>query len=213
VATGSELADLGFTPAMAKRIETYRSKGGKFRIKSDLLKIYGMDTAFYKMLYAFIDLPDARQEFKKETASGRQSEQQVIKEKFDLNLADTTQLKKIYGIGSKLSARIVKYRESLGGFISMNQLQEVYGLDSVVIKEIRKNTFINPDFSPRTISVNTATEKELSAHPYINYSLAKAITTYRFQHGKFSNPDELRKIQLLNETTFEKIKPYLSLTP
>jgi DNA uptake protein ComE-like DNA-binding protein len=212
-ATVAEFTSLGFSEKLAQRIENYRSKGGKFIIKSDLLKLYGIDTSFFLRIYPFIELPENRPEFKKENLAIIEKPKKTTSEKFDLNLADTTQLIGIYGIGSKLSMRIINYRESLGGYISLNQLKEVYGLDTSVIKQLEKKSFITENFTPRTLPVNTATEKELAAHPYIRYKLAKAIAAYRFQHGNFSSLDELRNITLIDAPTFEKIKPYLSLTP
>lgn len=95
----------------------------------------------------------------------------------------------------------------------MSQLQEVYGLDSAVINELNQHTFISDNFNPIQISINSASEKELAAHPYITYALAKAIATYRFQHGRFSSVEELHKIALVDETFYTKIKPYLTLNP
>lgn len=212
LATEDELGRLGFSTSLAKRIINYRNKGGKFKIKSDVLKLYGMDSTLYTRLYAFIELPENLNHIKKDSAFKKTDTQKPTARTFDINTADTTQLMRIYGIGSKLSARIIKYRESLGGFISMDQLTEVYGLDSAVIASLKAKSFISENYAPRTLSINATTEKELGAHPYIRYKLAKAITAYRFQHGNFSSLDELRNISIIDSATFEKIKPYLSLT-
>lgn len=212
-ATVDELNTLGFSEKLALRIENYRNKGGRFSIKSDLLKLYGIDTSFYQRVYPFIDLPETRPTFKNEKPVEEKKTDRPKTVKFDLNLADTTQLIGIYGIGSKLSVRIIKYRESLGGFMTIDQLKEVYGLDSTAINQLEKRSFITENFAPRTLSVNSATEKELATHPYIRYKLAKAITAYRFQHGNFSTLDELRNIALIDSAALKKIKPYLSLTP
>lgn len=213
LAKEDELQRLGFSPTLSKRITNYRNKGGKFKVRSDVLKMYGMDTTLYKRLYPFIELPENLNDVKKDSAPKQVNNQKQTARSFDINTADTTQLMRIYGIGSKLSARIIKYRESLGGFISMNQLSEVYGLDSTVIATLKTKSFIAENFTPRTLSINSSAEKELGAHPYIRYKLAKAITAYRFQHGNFSSLDELRNISIIDPATFEKIKPYLSLTP
>lgn len=212
-ASKEELIRLGFSPYVASRLENYRNKGGKFIIKSDLLKLYGMDTALYSNLYTWIDLPIEKSIKKIGEKKEIELAQKRSKEKFDLNLADSSQLISVYGIGSKLSVRIIKYRDRLGGFITTNQLNEVYGLDSVVINEIKNRTFITENFKPKTVGLNTASEKELAAHPYIKYSIAKAVTAYRFQHGSFKSIDDLSKIAIIDKTTFEKIKPYLSLNP
>ena len=206
-ASKEELIQLGFSPSLSQRIINYHSKGGVFRIQSDLLKIYGMDTVFYGQLLPFITLPKQleRPQFpaKKEVADLPKTT------KFDINLADTAQLKKIYGIGNVLSVRIINYRDHLGGFVSNDQLQEVYGLDSAVLKKLNEKVFISNDFQPHTLNVNNASEKELALHPYIKSKLAKAITSYRFQHGSFAKIEDLQKIALINHETFGKIKPYL----
>ncbi len=212
-----EFTDLGFTQYSATRIENYRKAGGKFFVKRDLLKIYGMDSSLFTQLYDFIDLPEERHfnaprtEFEKRPDFTPQTKKPF--ENFNLNEADTAQLKRIYGIGNTLSVRIIKYRDRLGGFTSMNQLYEVYGLDSVVVVELASKSFIAADYLPDKIYINQATEKELAAHPYISYSLAKALTTYRFQHGNFQAVEDVRKIVLVDETLYQKIKPYLSLNP
>jgi DNA uptake protein ComE-like DNA-binding protein len=170
-----------------------------------------MDTALYATLYNWIELPAEKQAKKTEEKKIVEESRKKITEKFDLNKADSAQLISIYGIGGTLSIRIIKYRNRLGGFISTVQLKEVYGLDSTVVNELVKKSFIEENFRPKSLDINLATEKELAAHPYIKYALAKAITAYRFQHGHFTSIDDLTNIAIIDDTTFEKIKPYLSL--
>lgn len=211
--TKEELIQLGFPTNLANRIDNYRSKKGRFTIKSDLLKIYGMDSTFYNLLYSHIDLPAERLANINEVRTPKETVTVKVMEPFDINLADTTHLIRIYGIGPKLSQRIIKYRNQLGGFSSLDQVEEVYGLDTAVIKELKQNIFIAENFEPSKISINSATEKELAAHPYIKYPLAKAIATYRFQHGNFTSVEDLKKIASVDEPFFNRIKPYLSLNP
>ena len=212
-ASKKELMSLGFSSFISSRVENYRTKGGKFIIKADLLKLYGMDTALYSTLYNWIELPVEKPLKKFEEKKEFETTKKLAKEKFDLNLADSTQFISVYGIGSKLSARIINYRNRLGGFISTDQLTEVYGLDTVVINELIRKSFIAENFKPVVLELNEATEKELATHPYIRYAIAKAITAYRFQHGNFKSLDELTKIVIIDKPKFEKIKPYLSLNP
>ena len=206
--TREELTDLGFNKSLANRIINYRAKGGKFFVKRDLLKIYGMDSMRYQKLIPYISLPES---ISKEKASKNfETKEKPVVAKFDLNQADTSQLMKIYGIGPKLSLRIVSYREKLGGFISQTQLHEVYGLDSVVVKELITKSFIEENFQPKQINVNAADEKDLGVHPYIKYKLARAIVAYRMQHGAFTAVDDLKKLSIIDETTFSRMKPYLN---
>lgn len=213
VASQSTLSTLGFSGSTASRIIHYREKGGKFKIKSDLLKIYGMDSSLYARLYTFIQLPALMASHQKKFI---ETERPVItktksKIKFDLNLADTAQLKKIYGIGPVLALRIVKYRLQLGGFIKPEQIAEVYGLDSSVVNKILKVSFLDQNFQPNLINVNTASEFDLDAHPYITKPMAKAIVTYRFQHGKFDKVEDIRNLHLFNEQVASKLMPYLKV--
>jgi competence protein ComEA len=203
-----ELLALGFSKGLSKRIINYREKGGVFRTKADLKKMYGMDSVFYTTISSFILLPDKREPFVKEKFV---TEKRKPAEAFNLNTADTTQLKALYGIGTVLAKRIITFREKLGGFTQMEQLKEVYKLDTTVIARIEKASFIEENFVPRRININVAEVKELDDHPYISEKIAKAIIAYRFQHGNFNSVDELKKVLLVDEALFTKIYPYLTI--
>jgi len=137
--------------------------------------------------------------------------EKIAKAKFDINLADTSQLRTIYGIGSVLSKRIIKYRQLLGGFASMHQLKEVYGLQDSVINKLGERTYISPDYEPEKIKVNSEKPYIMDDHPYVSKTIANAIDAYRYQHGPFQSIDELQNITILDSPTFNKIYPYLSL--
>lgn len=208
--TNDQLKSLGFEKETIKKMINYREKGGKFYVKSDVLKIYGMDSSSYEKLYPFISLPVERNSVK--VVSQFVPTQSKVDSLFDLNSVDSARLLKIYGIGPVLSSRIIRYREKLGGFIDRDQLLEVYGLDSVVVDRISQRSYIPKDFIPRKIQLNDSnTEMELSAHPYLSRAEAKAIVAYRFQHGPFSSVEDIRKIHSIGEKTFLKIEPYISI--
>ena len=214
-ATLKEFEALGFQEVLATRIDRYRQKGGKFFAKKDLLKIYGIDSSLYKRLYAFIDLPESsgveRMRNKNTFVERKNIPAKKRLSKFDINKADTSQLMSVDGIGTKRSQRIVKYRNALGGFISMDQIPEVFGLDSVVIRKLLDATFIAEDFEQVTININTSDEKRLASHPYLTNAAARSIVAYRFQHGEFKTIEDLRNIHALDEKTIQKITPYLTL--
>jgi competence ComEA-like helix-hairpin-helix protein len=132
-------------------------------------------------------------------------------QKFDLNLADTTQLKTIYGIGPVIARRIITYRTNLGGFILMDQLYEVWGLDSTVVARLADKSVIAPDFTPNKLAINHCSEQDLGRHPYVRTKLARAIVNYRFQHGNFASVEDLKKIGTMEEKIFLRIKPYITL--
>ncbi|MBT1689516.1 helix-hairpin-helix domain-containing protein [Dawidia soli] len=205
-----ELQKVGFSPLLAQRMVRYRQAGGVFRSRKDLLRIYGMDTAVYRRLESYIQLPAGRPAPKpKKTWQAYPSVAARKATPFDLNLADTAQLKKIFGIGDKRAMRIVAYREKLGGFVTVAQIGEIYTLDSAVAGRLAQASFVSENFRPRRIDINKAGESELAAHPYLSKSAAQALVAYRFQHGEFSTLSDLAKIQVLDTKTIQKIAPYL----
>jgi DNA uptake protein ComE-like DNA-binding protein len=127
----------------------------------------------------------------------------------ELNTADTIILKKVPGIGSAYAKRIVKFRDLLGGFYSVNQLAEVYGMDEERFNAL-KPWFIVDTLKIKKMNVHELTINELSKHPYIDYKQAKVIHQLCKQKGKLSGWENL---QLLDEfTDIDKIRilPYLS---
>lgn len=220
-ATIQELENFGFPAHLATRIVHYREKGGKFPTKQSLLKIYHMDTALFIRLQEYIvvkPLPTKKRKFrepaKKDTIrSPSIFNRRVTAEitQIDINQADTSKLRLIRGIGSVLSSRIVDFRGKLGGFVQLEQLKEVYGLDSTVRNRLLQVAVVDSLFSPQKININTATVKDLSNHPYISWTIAKAIVAYRFQHGTFVQIEDIRNILLVDQNIFSKIEPYLTV--
>jgi competence protein ComEA len=201
----SDLRKLGIQKYLAERIIKYRDKGGKFRIKSDLKKIYGVTEDQFQKLQSFIQLPDSF-----EKTERKNQLKNVTNLAFDINKADTSQLNKLKGIASVMSARIIKYRDKLGGFVNKTQLSEVYSISPLAIEELGKNTFIEKNFIPAKLNINTLTSEILSAHPYIGKKFAVIIVNYRSQHGKFNSPEDMRKIISISPEQIEKLRPYLS---
>lgn len=217
-ASQEQLEELGIAPWMAKRIINYRTKGGQFRKKEDLQRIYDFPADLYAKLEPFITLPlkdgkpsapftkpEENSEVKIATTTAP-TKDSFKPTTFDLNRADTNHLKKLKGIGSKLSARIIKYRDNLGGFYTENQVREVFGLDSVVVEEILKYATIkNP--SLKKIKINEVSTEEFK-HYYIRPYIAKSIIAYRQQHGNFTSKKDFEPIKLLDAKTLDKIFPY-----
>jgi len=207
----NDLMKLGFPESLANRVAAYRQKGGVFRIKSDLMKIYGLDSTLYKQLYSFIRLPSGKYPATNHGTAPEPSKNRDADSNFDINTADTTLLKTVYGIGPVLAARVLKFRDALGGFVLPDQVYEVYGLDSMVVMRLLKVCFIRPDFVPEQININTADEKLLSRHPYIRYSTATALVKYRFQHGDFTSVSDIKKLAATHAKEMERLLPYLKL--
>ncbi len=125
----------------------------------------------------------------------------------DLNSADTLQLMALPGIGSRLANRIVLFRERLGGFCSVTQLSEVYGLPDTVFQKLAPQ--LRCDGVVRKLDINTADKEALGKHPYIRWSLAGVLIRYRDRHGRFNTVDDLKSIHRLDSAVLRKIEPYL----
>jgi len=128
----------------------------------------------------------------------------------NINLADSLEFSKLKGIGKVFSSRIVRYRHWLGGFYTETQLLEVYGIDSVLFKQISPYLSISIK-DVKTININTCSQKDLSTHPYISYKIAKSILKYREHHGFYKSINDLKHIPLIDEELFRKIAFYLEL--
>jgi competence protein ComEA len=201
----SDFRKLGIQKYLADRIIKYRDKGGKFRIKGDLKKIYGITADQFQKLQPFIQLPDSF-----EKTEQKNQIRSVAGAAFDINKADTFQLNRLKGIANVMSSRIIKYRDKLGGFVSQSQFSEVYSISPLAIEELKKRSFIERDFLPAKLNINIATTEILSAHPYIGKKLAVIIVNYRSQHGKFNGLDDMKQIISISPEQIEKLEPYLS---
>lgn len=127
----------------------------------------------------------------------------------ELNAADTTTLKKVPGIGSTFARRIVKYRELLGGFYTVGQLAEVYGIDE------EHYTALAPWFFTDTLyicklNVNALPAADLRRHPYLDYRQAKAIEQLRKQKSRLSGWENLQLIEEFTDMDRKRLRPYLS---
>ncbi len=126
----------------------------------------------------------------------------------DLNVADTFDLQEIRGIGSVYAKRIVAHREKLGGFVHVEQLREVWGIDSLTYARMLPSVYIA---SPvlRKINLNQADIKTLRNHPYLDYYQAKEIYLHRMKHGDFQSVEQVRDVNLMDAETFARVAPYL----
>lgn len=126
----------------------------------------------------------------------------------ELNSADSIQLVKIDGVWPALAGRIIKRRNYLGGYITVEQLKEVYGLNDEVFMKISPQIIIDPTNISK-ININKATIEDLKSHPYIDYKVANSIYMIRQNHGFYKNIEDIKKSDLINDELFSKIAPYL----
>ena len=216
------LRKLGLPYWMASNVLKYRARGGQFRQPTDFRKIYGMSDELFAELMPYIEIqqpadkpladnpkpvePDSAHSLLLDTLPHHE-----VIEKYqpgtlvDLNKADTTELKKIPGIGSSIARMIVNYRNQLGGFYQVGQLREI-NLDAS-----RLNTWFSIDEADiRKIPVNKSSVDRLRRHPYIDFYQAKAMVEYRRKHGDLKSMKPLVLYEEFTEDDLERIGHYLS---
>ena len=212
-ATAEEWKRLGLREKTIQTIVKYRSKGGKFYKPEDLQRIYGLHTNEYERLLPYVQIElKAKKIVEPTTASAeikteRKDYNSVV---VDVNHADTTSWKQLKGIGSTYAKRIVNFRTKLGGFVSIEQVGETFGLPDSVFQKVKQQLRLNSS-TVNQIDVNSSTVDELKAHPYIGYSVANAIVQYRKEHGQFSTITELQKVGAIDGALYRKISPYLTV--
>jgi competence protein ComEA len=127
----------------------------------------------------------------------------------EINSADTAALIALPFIGSKLAARIVLFRQKLGGFASVSQLKEVYGLNDTAYQAIQPYLSCNRSLIHK-LKINEALVDTLRVHPYIRWHLAKLLVNYRANHGSFKKIDDLLLVETVNDSLLQKLQPYIS---
>lgn len=215
-ASEDQLKEIGFPSYIVRNIIKFRTVGGKFYKKEDFQKIYGMTDDIYVKIENYIQLPhfekkeyaQNKYEYKNETHTSSTFSPKTPKT-IDINHSDTTAWASLPLIGTKLANRIVKYRNSLGGFYKKEQIKEVYGISDSTWLVIAPRLAISDDGISK-IPINTADLNTLKQHPYIK-NFAKNIINYRSQHGIFENLDDLLKIKTIDNESYLKFKPYLQL--
>jgi competence ComEA-like helix-hairpin-helix protein len=192
---------LGLSEKQIAVIKRFEAKGGHFYKKEDVQKMYVISPETYAKLepYIQISLPHFEQ---------KNTPTKVSKVRVDLNTADSLALDQVSGIGPAFASRILKYRERLGGFHALEQLKEVYGVDSAHFAQWLPQLSLNTA-TIRKIDINSASFEELKRHPYLSYKQINALIQYRKQHGAYASLSDLKNIPLFTDEILRKLAPYL----
>lgn len=203
-----QLKKLGLPSFVVRNILRYREKGGVFRTPEAFARIYGLKEEQYLLLKPYIQILP-REENKQDSVYEQVKIQRI--EKYPegtlvaLNEADTTQLKRIPGVGSGIAKMIVAYRNRLGGFVCLEQLQEIPHVDASL------NKWFTIQSAPfRKIRVNKDGLDKLRNHPYMDFYKAKAILEYRRKRGNIKGLSRLSLFEEFTEKDLQRLSPYLS---
>jgi DNA uptake protein ComE-like DNA-binding protein len=201
--TSEDSLKLIFQEFVAQNIIKYRSNGGNFKENKDLLKIYGLGTTRYQEILPYIQFKKLAKRAERKFKPHISHKQRMVA----LNETDTTQLIQLKGIGSILANRIIAFRNALGGFIHVDQLQETYGLPQETFHQIQPLLKIGKPH--QKFNINILDRKALSKHPYINWKQAGVIEKYRKQHGPFTSIADIYQIRMLDSNFVARLQPYL----
>jgi DNA uptake protein ComE-like DNA-binding protein len=206
--TKKQWLKMGLTSRQVKTIMHYRAKGGHFRKKEDMKKIYGLSGAEYRVLAPFVRIANSEV-----PVSGKSNRKKpASRMSVEINSADSAALVQKLLLPSWLAQRILKYRKLLGGFYSCEQLLEVYGMKSSTYNAVRKFVLVDTT-KIRKINLNTATFKQLLHHPYIDYETTKKLINARRKAYGFSSFRQVKDMTGIPDTLLNKIRHYLYLRP
>lgn len=217
-ATETQLSQLGLSDRVIRTILNFRAKGS-FREPSDFQKIFGLSKEDYRRLLPYITIEKPKRKDVAPTSAKPQipvaKDTVQRKKKFekvaiDINLAAQEEWQLLAGVGPTYGKRIVNWREKLGGFYSVEQVGEAYGLPDSVFQKIKPQLVLK-EATIKKYNINTAAAKELQKHPYLTWQQAQIIVNYRENHGDYQTLDDLKKIRAFKEDFVEKLKPYLEL--
>ena len=212
-ADSTQLLRLGLQPWQVRNIYKYRAAGGIYRKKEDFARLYGLTVKQYRELEPYIqisaDYLPAATLFADEERPQRDTVQRYPQkltdgQTVDVNAGDTIVYRKVPGIGSYFARRIADYGRRLGGYVSIDQLDEIEGFP-----QDAKSYFVLEPVVLRKVKVNQQSLDELKRHPYINYYRARAIVDYRRQHGPLKSLEELRLLPDFTDETIRQLSPYI----
>lgn len=225
--TDSALSVLDIPDKVVSNLKKYRLKGGKFHKPEDIGKLYGMNDSIFQKILPYVSLEPAARvagetatlrpdsvkhysirksapQFERPTATSRQD-----RTVFELNSADSTVLIRLPGIGPVLAGRIIRYRNLLGGFTSVDQLSEVYGMTQERWVGMAERVSVDTSLV-KPVRINFAGFQQLSRHPYIRRELAGRIIDWRSANGPVSELSAMMIAGILDSVQFRKLRPYLT---
>ncbi|MEP2238085.1 MAG: helix-hairpin-helix domain-containing protein [Maribacter sp.] len=206
---------LGMSVAEIDRLHVFRSKEEFVNSAKEFQDVTKVSDSLLDIISPYFKFPEWTQNRKRKTAfkSNTFSPDNKLKKVVwkDLNTATAEELRQVSGIGEKLSARIIKFRDRLGGFLIEDQLQDVYGLEPDVVERALQQFKVVTKPNILKINVNTATVEELSKLIYLQKHVAQSIVNYRNLNGSINSLNELVKIEEFPSERINRIALYLSL--
>ena len=203
---------MGFTDQQIRTIKNYEAKGGKFKRKEDLKKIYSISDVEYKIIEPYINIPSLYKSKTGKVIKRKNNPAKVTYKKIEINSANSTELTTSLGLSSWLAKRTISYRDILGGYVENDQLKEVYGFNDSIFNSVKKYIIVDTSTIVK-IDINNVEFKKLLKHPYFDYNTTKSLLNTRNKISSFSSIDQLKLIDGVNDSTLNKVKDYLYIQP
>lgn len=212
------LIQFGIKPWKVKNFLHYRAAGKVFHSAEDIGDTYGWTAEDVQRLTPYVSVGTAyqkrketprfeeRKEHKEEGAKPVETKKFHTLTKVDVNEADTAMLRRIPGIGEKISVAIVRYRQRLGGFHSVEQLREI----SIVSPELLEWFTVSSSAAVQKIHLNKASFQTLNSHPYISYEQTKSLLQYIRLYGEVKDEETLLATGIFAKEEMEKLRPYIA---
>ena len=193
----------GWTEEDVAALEPYVRVGEKYRRRAG--RLFGQ-TEKHKPWGQGEEMSERRERWEqKEERPERTSNKFQTLTKVDINTADTAMLRRIPGVGEKISEAIVKYRKRLGGFYAVEQLAEI----KIVSPELLEWFTVSPSPDIQRIMINKASFQALNSHPYISYEQTRALLQYIRLYGEVKDEETLLSTGIFTPEEWEKLKPYI----
>ena len=204
---------LGMTTAEIDRLHKFRETGKYINSVKDFKEVTQVSDSLLNILLPYFKFPEWVSDTKNNKSENRvviagNANKAVVlqdngKTVSDINTADAEQLEKVYGIGPVFAKRILKKRSQLGGFVSMEQMNDFKEFSPEAVDGLKKSFTVQAVPNVKKININSASLSQLNNFPYFNKDVGRAIITHRSMKGKIVNVEELLEI---NDFPVDKVK-------
>jgi competence protein ComEA len=201
--TTREWIGMGLSERQAAVIEKYKAHGGHFWRPTDLAKIYVLDSMDKVRLIPFVRIAD-----REETPFLAPLDMRHYQ--IEINTGDSAAFEALNGIGPVYAARIVRYRLALGGYCTVSQISEVWGLPDSTYRKIKSHLTVNSKLIHR-MNINLTDVETMRNHPYLRAGLAKKIAIYVKNNGAVETLESIKDIPAVTDSIYQRISPYLSV--
>lgn len=187
---------LGMSVEEIDRLLAYRAQNKFVNSTAEFQAVTKVSDSLLKAISPYFKFPDW-------VKNNKNNSQEFAKNDFskpgkiivlDINQAAKEDLMKVYGIGDKISERILEQKEKYGAFVSMEQMDDIWGLSPEVLEKLKSSFAVKSITNCKKININNASVKELSQFPFFRFQLAKDIVIYRTMNGNIIFED-LSKIK------------------